>query len=88
MKGTATRAPAARGDHMADEEVLPYCAFRKTADAPVLYWMAFRHETDGGYAGTTVVTIRRPVFTAPTEERLKAMARELGYAIQPATDGR
>jgi hypothetical protein len=68
-------------------EVLPYYAFRKTASAPILYWTAYRPETEGGYAGTRVMPVKRPVFTAPSEERLKAMAEELGYAIQPDTAG-
>ncbi len=67
---------------MADEEVLPYRPFKKNADAPVLYWMAYRHGKHGGYAGTSVVAAMLPVFTASTEERLKEMATELGYGLR------
>ena len=67
---------------MADEEVLPYRPFKKNEDAPVLYWMAYRHGKQGGYAGTAVVPAMLPVFTAATEERLKEMASELGYGLQ------
>jgi hypothetical protein len=66
---------------MADDEVLPYRPFKKTEDAPVLYWMAYRHGHRGGYAGTSVVTALLPVFTAATEERLKELATELGYGL-------
>lgn len=67
---------------MADLEVLPYRPFKKNEDSPVLYWMAYRHGTHGGYAGTAVVAAMLPVFTAATEERLKALAGELGYRLQ------
>jgi hypothetical protein len=70
---------------MSDEEVLPYRAFKKNEDAPVLYWMAYRSGKQGGYAGTAVVTTTLPVFTAATEERLKDMAKELGYGLEPDT---
>jgi len=33
-----------------------------------------------------VVAATLPVFSAPTEERLKEMAQELGYGIRRATD--
>lgn len=72
---------------MAAEEVLPYRAFRKTTGAPILYWMAYRAATEGGYAGTTVMPTTRAVFTAPSEERLREMAKELGYSIRPAPAG-
>jgi len=67
---------------MAEEEVLRYCAFKKTEAAPILYWMAYRRGKQGGYAGTAVVTSAFPVFTAATEERLIALARELGYGLR------
>jgi hypothetical protein len=67
---------------MASEEVLPYCPFKKNDDAPVLYWMAYRLGKQGGYAGTSVVTTTLPVFSAPTEERLVALAKELGYGLE------
>jgi hypothetical protein len=44
--------------------------------------MAYRHGEDGGYAGTSVVPTVVPVFTAATEERLKEVAKELGYRVQ------
>ena len=68
--------------NMADEEVLPYRPFKKSEDAPILYWMAYRCGKQGGYAGTAVVTTTLPVFTAATEERLKDMAKELGYSLE------
>lgn len=68
--------------NMAAEEVLPYRPFKKNEDAPILYWMAYRHGKHGGYAGTAVVPALLPVFTASTEERLKKMANELGYGLQ------
>ncbi len=71
---------------MADEEVLPYCPYRKNESSPVVYWMAYRQGTQGGFAGTAVVATTLPVFTAPTEERLKEMARELGYGLQRRAD--
>ena len=71
---------------MADEEVLPYCPFKRNEDAPVLYWMAYRSGKEGGYAGTAVVATTVPVFTAGTEERLKDMAKELGYGLQRAAN--
>jgi hypothetical protein len=67
---------------MADEEVLRYCAFKKNDAAPILYWMAYRRGKQGGYAGTAVVASTFPVFTAATEERLFALAKELGYGLQ------
>ena len=69
---------------MADQEVLPYCAFRKSEASPILYWMAYRREREGGYAGTAVVMATHPVFTAASEARLLQLAEELGYRIQPA----
>ena len=72
---------------VAEEEVLPYRPFKKSDDAPVLYWMAYRHGHRGGYAGTSVVDARLPVFTAATEERLKKMAGELGYRLERDADG-
>lgn len=66
---------------MVDEEVLAYCSFRKAANSPVLYWRAFRRENQGGLLGTSVVATTIGVFTAPTEERLKELARELGYGL-------
>ena len=71
---------------MADEEVLAYGPFRKTDDSPILYWRAYRWERQGGYAGTSVVTTTVGVFTAHTEERLKQMAKELGYGLRRAPD--
>jgi hypothetical protein len=67
---------------MADEEVLSFRPFKKNEDSPVLYWMAYRHGKSGGYAGSAVVATVLPVFTAATEERLKELARELGYGLQ------
>ncbi|MFL5276560.1 MAG: hypothetical protein ACJ79T_08820 [Myxococcales bacterium] len=67
---------------MAETEVLRYCAFRKSAAAPILYWMAYRRGKEGGYAGTAVVATAFPVFTAGTEERLMVLAKELGYVLQ------
>jgi hypothetical protein len=67
---------------MADGEVLRYCSYRKDDAAPILYWMAYRHGKQGGYAGTSVVATAFPVFTAATEERLMALAKELGYVLQ------
>jgi hypothetical protein len=72
---------------MADEEVLQYCAIRKTDESPILCWMAYRREQEGGYAGTAVVMERHAVFTASSEARLQEIAKELGYSIQRATDG-
>jgi hypothetical protein len=73
--------PPERRRDMAAEEVLPYCPFKKNEDAPILYWMAYRRGKQGGYAGTAVVATAFPVFTAPTEERLIELARELGYGL-------
>jgi hypothetical protein len=67
---------------MADEEVLPYRPFKKNEDGPILYWIAYRSAKQGGYMGTSVVTATLPVFTAATEERLRSMAKELGYGLQ------
>ena len=67
---------------MANEEVLAYRPFRKGVDAPILYWMAYRHGVHGGYAGSAVVAAILPVFTAGTEERLKALASELRYGLE------
>jgi hypothetical protein len=67
---------------MADQEVLPYRSFRKTDSSPILYWRAYRMGTEGGFAGTSVVAATFPVFTAPTEERLKVLAKELGYGLR------
>lgn len=72
---------------MADEEVLAYCAFRKSKESPILYWMAYRRQQEGGYAGTAVVMANHAVFTASSEARLQQIAKELGYCIQPATGG-
>jgi hypothetical protein len=69
---------------MSDEEVLPYCTFKYTKDSPTVYWMAYRRREEGGFAGTTVVVTKVPAFTSPSEEGLKAMAKELGYRIHPA----
>jgi len=66
---------------MADEEVLAYRPFKK-ADDSILYWRAYRSEMQGGFAGTSVVATTVGVFTAPTEERLKQMAKELGYGLR------
>lgn len=71
---------------MADEEVLAYCSFRKTNNSPVLYWRAFRRESQGGVLGTSVVATTVGVFTAPTEERLKELAKELGYGLHREPD--
>ncbi len=71
---------------MADEEVLPYRPFKKTDDSPILYWRAYRWGKEGGFAGTSVVATMLPVFTAPTEERLKEVAQELGYGLQREED--
>jgi hypothetical protein len=70
---------------MANEEVLAYCPFRKTDDSPVLYWRAYRWGKRGGFAGTEVVPTTVGVFTAPTEERLRQMAQELGFHLRLAT---
>lgn len=67
---------------MADEEVLDYRPFRKSDDSPILYWRAYRSEKQGGFAGTSVVVATVGVFTAPTEERLAQMAKELGYGLR------
>jgi hypothetical protein len=67
---------------MAEGEVLRYRSFRKNDTAPILYWMAYRRGKRGGYAGTSVVATEFPVFTAATEERLIALAKELGYGLQ------
>jgi hypothetical protein len=67
---------------MGDEELLSYRPFTKNEGAAILYWMAYRHGKDGGYAGTSVVPTILPVFTAATEERLKEVAKELGYRVQ------
>jgi hypothetical protein len=67
---------------MAEGEVLRHCSFRKSDAAPILYWMAYRRGKQGGYAGTAVVATEFPVFTAATEERLIALAKELGYGLQ------
>jgi hypothetical protein len=67
---------------MADKEVLAYRPFRKTDDSSILYWRAYRSEEQGGFAGTSVVVATVGVFTAPTEERLKEMAKELGYGLR------
>jgi hypothetical protein len=71
---------------MADEEVLSYRPFKKTDDSPILYWTAYRWETQGGFAGTARVAKAVGVFNAPTEERLQAMARELGYGLRRVAD--
>ncbi|HTP29201.1 MAG TPA: hypothetical protein VMK12_26510 [Anaeromyxobacteraceae bacterium] len=71
---------------MADEEVLPYGPFKKTGDSPILFWRAYRCGKEGGFAGTSVVATTLPVFTAPTEERLKDLAKELGYGLQRVED--
>jgi hypothetical protein len=71
---------------MANEEVLAYCPFRKTDDSPILYWRAYRWEKRGGFAGTSVVPTTVGVFTAPTEERLRQMAQELGFHLRRVTD--
>jgi hypothetical protein len=69
---------------MSDEEVLPYCTFKYTKESPTDYWMAYRCREQGGFAGTTVVMTRVPAFTSSSEERLKEMAKDLGYRIHPA----
>ncbi len=71
---------------MADKEVLDYRPFKKTDDSPILYWRAYRSEKQGGFAGTSVVVATVGVFTAPTEERLKGIARELGYDLRRASE--
>jgi hypothetical protein len=67
---------------MADEEVLAYRPFKRTDDSSIIYWRAYRSEMQGGFAGTSVVEATAGVFTAPTEERLKQMAKELGYGLR------
>lgn len=71
---------------MVDEEVLAYCSFRKTNNSPVLYWRAYRRVNQGGLLGTSVVATTVGVFTAPTEERLKELAKELGYGLLREAD--
>jgi hypothetical protein len=71
---------------MANEEVLAYRPFRKTDASPILYWRAYRWGRQGGYAGTSVVPTTVGVFTAPTEERLRQMAQELGFDLRRVTD--
>jgi len=71
---------------MADEEVLAYRPFKKPDGSSILYWRAYRPETQGGFAGTSVVHATVGVFTAPTEERLKQMAKELGYGLRRAAE--
>lgn len=71
---------------MADEEVLAYRPFKKTDDSSILYWRAYRSEKQGGFAGTSVVVATVGVFTAPTEERLKQIAKELGYGLRRVTE--
>jgi hypothetical protein len=71
---------------MVDEEVLAYRPFRKTDNSPVLYWRAYRRENQGGFLGTSVVATTVGVFTAPTEERLRELAKELGYGLHREAD--
>jgi hypothetical protein len=71
---------------MADEEVLAYRPFKKSDASPVLYWRAYREGKQGGVLGTSVVATTVGVFTAPTEERLKELAKELGYVLRRAAD--
>ena len=71
---------------MANEEVLAYRPFTKTDSSPVLYWRAYRRENQGGFLGTSVVATTVGVFTAPTEERLKELAKELGYGLHRDAD--
>ena len=71
---------------MVDEEVLAYRPFRKTDSSPVLYWRAYRQGSQGGFLGTSVVATTVGVFTAPTEERLKELAKELGYGLHREAD--
>jgi hypothetical protein len=71
---------------MAQQEVLAYHAFRKNDALPILYWRAYRWGKQGGYLGTSVTATTEGVFTAPTEERLKELAQELGYGLRQAAD--
>ena len=71
---------------MADEEVLAYGPFKKTDASTILYWRAYRRGRKGGFRGTSMVETMDNVFTAPTEERLQELAKELGYGLRRAAD--
>jgi len=71
---------------MVDEEVLVYRPIRKTDGSSILYWRAYRWEKQGGFAGTSEVATTAGVFSAPTEERLKQIAKELGYGLRRVED--
>jgi hypothetical protein len=70
---------------MAEREELAYRPFRNTDASPIIYWRAYRSRKERGFLGTSVASTEG-VFTAPTEERLKDLASELGYGLRREAD--
>jgi hypothetical protein len=68
------------------KKCLPIARTGRPGNSPVLYWRAYRHGNQGSFLGTSVVATTVGSFTDPTEERLKELAKELGYGLHREAD--